>query len=468
VSLIVAASIIVSWSSDALTFHQLSFPSLSLKARRISAISIAERVAQEQCLPKGKTDTGVGSLVGYQVRLEAAASKDTQLLFVTPGILLRRLQSSPLLSEFTHIILDEVHERDRYTDFLLVQLKNVLLPQRPDLRLILMSATLQTELLIQYFAADDHPFYKENPPSVIAIEGRTFPVQEFFLEHVLEMTGYIDPAVANAVSGGASGNVMSMDELDAELAKLMGEESIRQPDEVAVLCPMCQEFFPNPVELGAHVALCQGRSIDDADDSIINHDDTLLEGSAQGSSTSQLTTTNSMQLNGFEAFEAYDEDETAKVGGYSLPFPGVTTPRLAPNVEAEVTSNKKWDGNGEFMVDAVPTSDVTPNQDALLHHYQSMHDDEKVDTDLLLDALRYICESSKDDGAVLVFLPGWQEISEFSLLLESTQPFQNYSKFLVLPLHSGIPSKEQRLVLQRPPPGKRKIVLSTNISETSL
>jgi len=69
---------------------------------------------------------------------------------------------------------------------------------------------------------------------------------------------------------------------------------------------------------------------------------------------------------------------------------------------------------------------------------------------------------------VLIFLPGWQEISELSLLLDSTHPFNDRSKFSVLPLHSGIPSKEQRLVFQRPRQGVRKIVLSTNIAETSV
>lgn len=68
--------------------------------RRISAISIAERVAEEQCLP-------VGGTIGYQVRLESAQSESTQLMFVTPGILLRKLQSSAMLSEYTHIIIDE-------------------------------------------------------------------------------------------------------------------------------------------------------------------------------------------------------------------------------------------------------------------------------------------------------------------------------------------------------------------------
>lgn len=68
--------------------------------RRISAISIAERVAEEQCLL-------VGGTIGYQVRLESAQSEGTQLMFLTPGILLRKLQSSPTLSEYTHVIIDE-------------------------------------------------------------------------------------------------------------------------------------------------------------------------------------------------------------------------------------------------------------------------------------------------------------------------------------------------------------------------
>ena len=71
--------------------------------RRISAISVAERVAQEQCQK-------VGPLIGYQVRLDSALHKDTtQLVFCTPGILLRQLQSSPTLDQYTHIIIDEIH-----------------------------------------------------------------------------------------------------------------------------------------------------------------------------------------------------------------------------------------------------------------------------------------------------------------------------------------------------------------------
>lgn len=105
---------------------------------------------------------------------------------------MRKLQSSPMLSEYTHIIIDEVHERDKYTEFLMIRLRD-LLPLRPDLRLVLMSATLQTEVLMNYFAPssegknDNYDFYLEHPPVMLSIEGRTFPVQEFFVSLPLSL-----------------------------------------------------------------------------------------------------------------------------------------------------------------------------------------------------------------------------------------------------------------------------------------
>ena len=104
--------------------------------RRISAIGVAERVADEMC------ETPVGSgLVGYQIRLERRASDATRLLYCTNGILLRRLQVDPMLTGVSHIVLDEVHERDLNSDLLLVVLRDLLV-HRPDLRIVLMSATL--------------------------------------------------------------------------------------------------------------------------------------------------------------------------------------------------------------------------------------------------------------------------------------------------------------------------------------
>ena len=426
-------------------------------ARRISAVSIAERVAQEQCIGEGGK-TGVGSLVGYQVRLQAATSSDTQLVFLTPGILLRKLQSSPMLLEYSHIIIDEVHEMERNTEFLLITLRD-LLPKRPDLRLILMSATLRTDVLLNYFStiptnSDDvtvSSYYKQFPPAMIEIEGRTYPVQEFFLEHVLQLTKFIDVDELNAIEDeekDGANNVMSMDDLDAELENFLsgGGKSRRaiknqQADvaETLIKCAFCGQLFKSASDLGVHVISCPGE-VDNVE-----------------SPENSLPTPATM----LHEFEEYDDDAVPDALNYQ--FLGAADHTSSGGAE---DSTAKWDGKGEFEVDTEFVIDE--RADRMLSKYQTMHDDEDVDTDLLVEVLHYINETSHGKGAILVFLPGWQEISEVSMLLENTVPFNNRSKFLVLPLHSGIPSGDQRKVLRRPPPGIRKIVLSTNIAETSL
>ncbi|KGN52121.1 DExH-box ATP-dependent RNA helicase DExH5, mitochondrial [Cucumis sativus] len=140
--------------------------------RRISAMSVSERVAFE----RGEK---LGESVGYKVRLEGMKGRDTHLLFCTTGILLRRLLVDRNLKGITHVIVDEIHERGMNEDFLLIVLKD-LLPRRPELRLILMSATLDAELFSSYFGG----------AQIIHIPGFTHPVRTHFLEDILEMTGY--------------------------------------------------------------------------------------------------------------------------------------------------------------------------------------------------------------------------------------------------------------------------------------
>nr|POE53214.1 dexh-box atp-dependent rna helicase dexh3 [Quercus suber] len=140
--------------------------------RRISAMAVAERVSAERGEPLGDT-------VGYKVRLEGMKGKNTHLLFCTSGILLRRLLSDRNLNGITHVFVDEIHERGMNEDFLLIVLKD-LLPRRRDLRLVLMSATLNAELFSSYFGG----------APTFHIPGFTYPVRAHFLEDVLEMTGY--------------------------------------------------------------------------------------------------------------------------------------------------------------------------------------------------------------------------------------------------------------------------------------
>ncbi|XP_051972573.1 ATP-dependent RNA helicase DHX29-like [Xyrauchen texanus] len=146
--------------------------------RRISAMSLASRVSQE--LGSDDRPGGKNSLCGYQIRMENRSGDSTRLLYCTTGVLLRKLQQDRLLTTLTHIIVDEVHERSVQSDFLLTILKDVV-HKRSDLRLILMSATVDCEKFANYF----------NRCPVVTIPGRTFPVEVFHLEDIVEETGYV-------------------------------------------------------------------------------------------------------------------------------------------------------------------------------------------------------------------------------------------------------------------------------------
>jgi len=127
--------------------------------RRIAARAVATRVAQE-------LQSELGTTVGYQVRFTDRVGDDTRIKFMTDGILLAEISSDRWLSSYDTIIVDEAHERSLNIDFLLGYLKQ-LLKKRPDLKLIVTSATIDTSRFAQHF--DDAP--------VISVEGRTFPVE---------------------------------------------------------------------------------------------------------------------------------------------------------------------------------------------------------------------------------------------------------------------------------------------------
>ncbi|KAK1174599.1 ATP-dependent RNA helicase DHX29 isoform X1 [Acipenser oxyrinchus oxyrinchus] len=146
--------------------------------RRISAMSLAVRVSEELGCEEGPGTRN--SLCGYQIRMETKAGDSTRLLYCTTGVLLRKLQQDGLLDRVSHVIVDEVHERSVQSDFLLIILKEIL-RKRSDLHLILMSATVDCDKFSNYF--DRCP--------VVRIPGRTFPVEVYNLEDVVEETGYV-------------------------------------------------------------------------------------------------------------------------------------------------------------------------------------------------------------------------------------------------------------------------------------
>ncbi|KAF2101998.1 ATP dependent RNA helicase-like protein [Rhizodiscina lignyota] len=144
--------------------------------RRISAISLAQRVSEE--LGEAKNEVGTGrSLIGYAIRLESHVGAATRLVYATVGIVLRMLESEQGLSDITHLVIDEVHERSIDTDFLLIIVK-AMLTRRPKLRVILMSATVDALRFSTYL--DGAP--------ILTVPGRTFPVRTMYLEDAIELT----------------------------------------------------------------------------------------------------------------------------------------------------------------------------------------------------------------------------------------------------------------------------------------
>lgn len=142
--------------------------------RRISAVSVSERVANERA-------EDLGQAVGYSVRFESVLPRPYgSILFCTVGVLLKKLENG--LRGVSHVIVDEIHERDVNSDFIMVVLRDMI-HTYPDLRVILMSATIDTTLFSKYF----------NNCPVLEIEGRAFPVKQYFLEDAIELTGFIPP-----------------------------------------------------------------------------------------------------------------------------------------------------------------------------------------------------------------------------------------------------------------------------------
>ncbi|MGH8017420.1 MAG: ATP-dependent RNA helicase [Opitutaceae bacterium] len=167
-----------------------------LQPRRIAARMLARRVAQEM----GVT---LGGEVGYQVRLESRVSPATRIRFVTEGILLRQMVSDPRLRGVSTILFDEFHERHLYGDITLGRALQLQERERPDLRLVVMSATLQMGQLAEYLA----------PCPTVISEGRTFPVTVRYLPKPMdfEKTPVWDAAAdatAGVLSSGIEGDAL--------------------------------------------------------------------------------------------------------------------------------------------------------------------------------------------------------------------------------------------------------------------
>ncbi|KAG6034447.1 hypothetical protein E4U41_006531 [Claviceps citrina] len=159
--------------------------------RRVAATTVAVRVADE-------VGCEVGKEVGYSIRFEDVTSAATRIKFLTDGLLIREALVDPLLSRYSVIMVDEAHERSISTDVLLGLLKKIR-RKRPDLRIIVSSATLQAEAFLKFFTSkkEEQTSSDRTPDEalgkIVNLEGRTYPIDILYLESPAE--NYVDRAV---------------------------------------------------------------------------------------------------------------------------------------------------------------------------------------------------------------------------------------------------------------------------------
>ena len=172
--------------------------------RRVAAISVAQRVSQE-------IGTKIGSTIGYSVRFDERVSSSTKIKYVTDGMLLREAILDNRLSNYSTIIIDEIHERSINTDTLLALILRIQ-TYRKDLKLVVMSATIDLDKLKSYLKIDEE--------NVIKIEGRSFPIEVY---HTIEpQQNYIDTACSSILQI----HIMDMDKEGDILVFLPGQEDI--------------------------------------------------------------------------------------------------------------------------------------------------------------------------------------------------------------------------------------------------
>ena len=153
--------------------------------RRIAASSVAKRIADELKTP-------LGEVVGYKVRFQDRLSRDASVKLMTDGILLAETQTDPLLNAYDTIIIDEAHERSLNIDFLLGYLRQIL-PRRPDLKVVVTSATIDAERFAEHFAS------ARGPAPVIQVSGRMFPVEMRYRPFEESREYDLNHAIADAV-----------------------------------------------------------------------------------------------------------------------------------------------------------------------------------------------------------------------------------------------------------------------------
>ena len=433
--------------------------------RRLSAVSVAERVAFER-------DEKIGQTFGYQIRLESRVAPKTLLTYCTNGVLLRTLMGGDsALAMITHIIVDEVHERDRFCDFLLITLKDALAKFR-SLKLILMSATIDTSVFTKYF----------NNCTAVHVPGRSFEVETYFLEDVLKMTGYMSKEMLsrkkefikkkdqqklleswtqykpqNAVAGASSGRTLLPTPILGQQNEPIQEKVELEPWLKEEMDKLISTAWLNGGEDNftqlLHLILSENVSVD------YQHSTTSVTPLMVAAGRGCLNTTEQLLNLGANLKIRSSNEWTA-----------LDWAKMMKQTEcAELIESYMKSLNCSVQDEEVSQKDIFLSEDdkMLLNIYHHSFNDENIDFDLLFALVMHI-HLKMPPGAILIFLAGYDDIATMKEKINNDDKINQGMRINLFILHSNMQTCDQKRVFKPTPPGTRKLILSTNIAETSI
>ncbi|KAK0178149.1 hypothetical protein PV328_002126 [Microctonus aethiopoides] len=438
--------------------------------RRLSAVSMAERVAFER-------DEKIGQTFGYQIRLESRVAPKTLLTYCTNGVLLRTLMGGDsALATITHIIVDEVHERDRFCDFLLIALKEALIKYR-TLKLVLMSATMDTNIFVKYFSQC----------TVINVSGRLFDVDVYHLEDVLKLTGFMTKEMAKKKKelinkkeqrkvleswtqypSNQTTSKKTAVKVGAMPSPILGQQTEPVPEKID-LEPWLKEEMDNSISDAwlygtednfaqlLHLILSENISVD------YQHSNTSVTPLMVAAGRGSINTTEQLLNLGANLNIRASNEWTALDWARSM-----NQIECAELIEAYM---KTYDYSVDDVRDSVnATGDIPLTEDdkLLIDTYHNTFNDDNVDYELLLTLIIHI-HTKLPIGSILVFLPGYDDIVAMKEKINGEIDRMNQGlRYNLFVLHSNMQTSDQKRVFRPCPQGIRKIILSTNIAETSI
>lgn len=419
---------------------------LCTQPRRISAISSAERVCYER-------NVELGTVVGYQIRLDSRAHINSNCVFLTPGVFLRYLMAmkpNDVFKSITHCIIDEAHEHAKENDFLLTSIREHM-DANPNLRVIIMSATMDTAVFGNYFGGHCEE---------ISIQTKIYEVVEFYLDDVLKMVNFTNKRVEELKRQYASGekitasksayvndfDEVSMDQLDEEtvsyLDELLDNMSTSQNPENSFhqfLYLVQNENIPVDYRHSqakmTPLMIAVGKGLTGMVESLLN-----------------LKADPKLQLV-FGGIEMNSIDLAVRMFGEGC------------EIQKVLLKSRNNIKNGISNEESFNKALINIYQDTILKSKTNNFIlEESIDHELIVQLVEKIHFGAEKSGAILIFLPGFDDIITLSSLINS-RIRSGYTLFM---LHSSMKTDDQKNVFKPTYQGRRKIILSTNIAESSI